>query len=50
MRLLGQCALLGLLLTSTPFLQADSRVSAYALMSPTNQAMQNDMSLNPAMF
>ena len=29
---------------------ADSRQSAYELLSPTNQAMQNDMSLNPALF
>lgn len=29
---------------------ADSRQSAYQLLSPANQAMQNDMSLNPALF
>ena len=29
---------------------ADSRQSAYELLSPTNQAMQTDMSLNPALF
>jgi L-cysteine S-thiosulfotransferase len=29
---------------------ADSRQSAYELLSPANQAMQNDMSLNPALF
>lgn len=29
---------------------ADSRQSAYQLLSPTNQAMQNDMNLNPALF
>jgi len=50
MRLLGQLALLGLLLAAPIFSYADSRISAYALMSPSNQAMQNDMNLNPAMF
>ncbi len=29
---------------------ADSRQSGYQLLSPTNQAMQNDMNLNPALF
>ncbi len=29
---------------------ADSRRSGYQLLSPTNQAMQNDMNLNPALF
>ena len=29
---------------------ADQRQSATALMTPSNQAMQNDMSLNPALF
>lgn len=50
MRLLGQIALLGLFLSTAISAHADSRVSAYALMTPSNQAMQNDMNLNPAMF
>jgi len=50
MRLLGQIALLGLFLSTAISSHADSRVSAYALMTPSNQAMQNDMNLNPAMF
>jgi sulfur-oxidizing protein SoxA len=50
MRLFGLLALLGLLLAAPIFSYADSRISAYALMSPSNQAMQNDMNLNPAMF
>jgi sulfur-oxidizing protein SoxA len=29
---------------------ADSRQSGYQLLSPANQAMQNDMNLNPALF
>ena len=50
MRLFGLLALLGLLLAAPIFSYADSRISAYALMSPSSQAMQNDMNLNPAMF
>jgi len=50
MRLFGLLALLGLLLAAPFFSYADSRISAYALMSPSSQMMQNDMNLNPAMF
>lgn len=40
---------LGFFIFTNPAL-ADSRQSAYQLLSPANQAMQNDMNLNPALF
>lgn len=50
MRLLGHFALSCFLSALATQSYADSRQSAYALMSSANQTMQNDMSLNPALF
>ena len=47
-RALGSFALLFGVLSSSVI--ADPRQSAYQLLSPANQAMQNDMNLNPALF
>ncbi|MFZ9841865.1 MAG: sulfur oxidation c-type cytochrome SoxA [Burkholderiaceae bacterium] len=47
-RLASLSAVLGVLLTHHAL--ADSRQSTYSLMSPSIQAMQNDMTQNPALF
>ena len=48
-QLVQLCALFSMFAVALPA-SADQRQSATALMTPSNQAMQNDMSLNPALF
>lgn len=43
-------ALLALSAATVFAMQADQRQSAYSTMSPQNQLMQDDLSINPAMF
>jgi sulfur-oxidizing protein SoxA len=48
-QLVQLCALFSMFAVALPA-SADQRQSATALMTPSNQAMQNDMNLNPALF
>ena len=50
MRQLAQLALLCFAFVVTMPVYADQRQSTTTLMTPSNQAMQKDMSLNPALF
>ena len=44
------CVLLGVMITSALAAQPDARQSAYGVMSRQNQLMQDELSINPAMF